>query len=230
MEPVVIERRSLVEQTAAALRSRITAGDWPVGGRIPPEAELVRQLGVSRNTLREAVRCLAHAGMVEVRQGDGTYVRAAADGGETLRRIARASLRDQIEVRCALEESAARLAASRRTTADITALTQARDACAGLIAAGQLEDYVTRDFVFHHGIVAAAGNPALEELYLYFATAIRGSIRRTIGDADIPEPSDAHHRAVLDAIARGDADAAATAVRDMFAPVLAALDRLLVQP
>lgn len=230
MEPVVIERRSLVEQTAAALRSRITTGDWPVGGRIPPEAELVRQLGVSRNTLREAVRCLAHAGMVEVRQGDGTYVRAAADGGETLRRIARASLRDQIEVRCALEEAAARLAASRRSAADVAALTQARDACQGLIASGQLEDYVTRDFAFHHGIVAAAGNPALEELYLYFATAIRGSIRRTIGDSDIPEPSDANHRTVLDAIARGDADGAAKAVRDMFAPVLAALDRLLVQP
>lgn len=230
MDPVVIERRSLVEQTAAALRSRITAGDWPVGGRIPPEAELVRQLGVSRNTLREAVRCLAHAGMVEVRQGDGTYVRAAADGGETLRRIARASLRDQIEVRCALEEAAARLAASRRSAADVAALTQARDACVGLIAAGQLEDYVTCDFAFHRGIVAAAGNPALEELYLYFATAIRGSIRRTVGDADIPEPSDAHHRAVLDAIGRSDADGAATAVRDMFAPVLAALDRLLVQP
>ena len=64
MEPVVIERRSLVEQAADALRAAIAAGDWPVGGRIPPEAELVRRLGVSRNTLREAVRSLAHAGML----------------------------------------------------------------------------------------------------------------------------------------------------------------------
>lgn len=230
MDPVVIERRSLVEQTAAALRSRITAGDWPVGGRIPPEAELVRQLGVSRNTLREAIRCLAHAGMVEVRQGDGTYVRAAADGGETLRRIARASLRDQIEVRCALEEAAARLAASRRSVADVAALTQARERCEGLVSAGHIDNYIAQDFAFHHRIVAAAGNPALEELYLYFATAIRGSIRRTIGDSDLPEPSEERHRAVLDAVARGDADGAAQAVRDLFAPVLAVLDRLLVQP
>lgn len=229
MEPVVIERRSLVEQAADALRSRIAAGDWPVGGRIPPEAELVRQLGVSRNTVREAVRCLTHAGMVEVRQGDGTYVRAAADGGETLRRIARASLRDQIEVRCALEEAAARLAANRRSVADIEALTEARERCEGLSKAGQLEEYITHDYAFHRGIVAAAGNPALEELYLYFASAIRGSIRHSIGDAELPEPNAEQHRRVLEAVARGDADGAAQAVRALFGPLLATLDSLLVK-
>lgn len=228
--PLVIERRSLVEQAADTLRARIAAGDWPLGGRIPPEAELVRQLGISRNTLREAVRCLAHAGMLEVRQGDGTYVRADADGGETLRKIGRASLRDRIEVRCALEEAAARLAALRRSEADVAALAGARDRCDGLIGAGHIDEYIIHDFAFHRGIVAAAGNPALEELYLYFATAIRTSIRHSIGDADLPEPSAEQHRAVLDAIARRDADGAAAAVRALFAPLLATLDRLLVRP
>lgn len=227
MDPIVIERRSLVEQAADSLRARVVAGDWPVGGRIPPEAELVRQLGVSRNTLREAVRCLAHAGMLDVRQGDGTYVRAATDGGETLRKITRASLRDQTEVRCALEEAAARLAANRRSDADLVALTQARDLCDRLLPAGHIEDYIEHDFAFHRGIVAAAGNPALEELYLYFATSIRASIRRSIGDAELPEPGPAQHRAVLDAIARQDADAAAAAVRALFAPLLATLHTLL---
>lgn len=230
METPVIERRSLVEQAADALRARIANGDWPVGGRIPPEAELSRQLGVSRNTLREAVRCLAHAGMLEVRQGDGTYVRAAADGSETLRRIARASLRDRIEVRCALEEVAARLAAGRRSQADLTALTQAREACQRLQNRRPLEDYVTSDFAFHHRIVTAAGNPALEELYLYFSAAIRDSIRTSTGDADLPEPSEEQHAAVLDAVARGDGDGAARAVRALFAPLLETLDRLLVKP
>lgn len=230
MEPLVIERRSLVEQAADSLRARIAGGDWPVGSRIPTEAELVRQLGVSRNTLREAVRCLAYAGMLEVRQGDGTYVRAAADGGEALRKVARASLRDQVEVRCALEEAAARLAARRRTDADLAALVHARDVCDGLSKAGQPEEYVTEDFAFHRGMVAAARNPALEELYLYCATAIRASIRTSIGDADLPEPSGPQHRAVVDAIARQDADAAAAAVRGLFAPLLETLDSPLVRP
>lgn len=230
MEPAVIERRSLVEQAADALRARIAAGDWPVGRRIPPEAELVRHLGVSRNTLREAVRCLTHAGMLEVRQGDGTYVRATADGAETLRRIAHASLRDRIEVRCALEEAAARLAALRRSEADVAELRATRDRCDGLIAAGHIDDYITHDFAFHRHIVAASGNPALEELYLYFATAIRASIRHSIGDTQLPEPSAEQHRAVLEAIARRDADGAAAAVRALFAPLLASLDSLLVRP
>lgn len=230
MESVVIERRSLVEQTADALRAAIAAGDWPVGGRIPPEAELVRRLGVSRNTLREAVRALVHADMLEVRQGDGTYVRATTDGGETLRKIGRASLRDRIEVRCALEEVAARLAAQRRSEAELVELRAIRDRCEGLIGAGHIDEYITHDFAFHRAIVAASGNAALEELYLYFATAIRTSIRHSIGDAELPEPSGAQHRVVLEAIARGDADGAAAAVRDLFRPLLAALDDLLVTP
>ncbi|MCR6630836.1 MAG: FCD domain-containing protein [Magnetospirillum sp.] len=197
------------------------------GGRIPPEAELVRQLGVSRNTLREAVRCLAHAGMLEVRQGDGTYVRAAADGGETLRKIARTSLRDQIEVRCALEETAARLAASRCSEAELTALADLRDMADAVDRMEAVDEYIRHDFAFHCGIVAAAGNPALEELYLYFATAVRISIRRSIGDADLPEPGPEQHRAVLEALARRDPDGAARATRALFAPLLAALDTLL---
>lgn len=227
MPPITIERRSLVERTADALRARITEGDWALGGRIPTEIELVRQLGVSRNTVREAVRCLAHAGMLEVRQGDGTYVRASADGGETMRKIARTSLRDQIEVRCGLEEAAARLAALRRGDDDLEALTEARARSQGLLAEGRVDEYIEHDFAFHHGIVAAARNPALEELYLYFSTAIRTSIRRSIGDADLPEPGQDQHQAVLDAIIARDADGAATAVRALFAPLLTTLDQLL---
>lgn len=230
MEPLVIERRSLVEQAADSLRARIAEGDWPVGGRIPTEAELVRTLGVSRNTVREAVRCLAYAGLLEVRQGDGTYVRAVADGGEALRKVARASLRDQLEVRCALEEAAARLAARRRSDANLAELTRARDLCDGLSKSGQLEDYVTHDFAFHRGMVAAAGNPALEELYLYCANSVRACIRTSVGDAELPEPSGAQHRVVLDAIARQDADGAAAAVRGLFTPLLEKLDSLLVRP
>src|SRR5699024_6148394 len=92
-----IQKGSLVETAIESLRHAIENQQWRVGDRLPVESELSDALGVSRNTVREAVRVLAHAGMLETRQGDGTYVRATRDAGETLRRIARTQLKDQLE-------------------------------------------------------------------------------------------------------------------------------------
>lgn len=72
-------RSALSEQVIAALRNQITSGEWPVGSRIPTEPELVEQLGVARNTVREAVRALAHNGLLDIRQGSGTYVVATSE-------------------------------------------------------------------------------------------------------------------------------------------------------
>ena len=73
-------RVSLVDQAIEAITRLLAAGEWPVGHRIPPEPELAASLGVSRNTVREAVRALAHVGVLDVRRGDGTFVvRAVRD-------------------------------------------------------------------------------------------------------------------------------------------------------
>ncbi len=71
----------LVDHAIDQLRQSITTGEWPVGTRIPPtEPNLATALGVGRNTVREAVRALAHSGILEVRRGgDGTYVRATSE-------------------------------------------------------------------------------------------------------------------------------------------------------
>ncbi|BFO20338.1 hypothetical protein SHKM778_67260 [Streptomyces sp. KM77-8] len=82
-------RAALSEQVIAALRAEITSGEWPVGSRIPTEPELVEQLGVARNTVREAVRALAHNGLLDIRQGSGTYVVATSElAGVMQRRFA----------------------------------------------------------------------------------------------------------------------------------------------
>src|SRR5690554_7581348 len=94
-----IRKGSLVETAIESLRQNIESGEWPVGTRLPVEAELSEALGISRNTIREAVRVLVHVGMLETRQGDGTYVRANRDAGETLRRIARSKLADRKSTR-----------------------------------------------------------------------------------------------------------------------------------
>ncbi|EPJ37730.1 putative Exu regulon transcriptional regulator [Streptomyces afghaniensis 772] len=82
-------RSALSEQVIAALRAQITSGEWPVGSRIPTEPELVEQLGVARNTVREAVRALSHNGLLDIRQGSGTYVVATSElAGVMQRRFA----------------------------------------------------------------------------------------------------------------------------------------------
>src|ERR671938_308515 len=82
-------RAGLIEQVIEQLREQITSGQWPVGSRIPTETELSQLTATSRNTVREAVQSLVHAGVLERRQGSGTYVRASSElAGAVSRRVA----------------------------------------------------------------------------------------------------------------------------------------------
>ncbi|MFE5163068.1 FadR/GntR family transcriptional regulator [Streptomyces sp. NPDC056697] len=89
------------------LREQITSGAWPVGMRIPPEHDLVEQLGVGRTTVREALGALVHLGLLEARKGDGTYVRTSSEMHSVLMRRANTSRwSDVLELRAVLEEYA----------------------------------------------------------------------------------------------------------------------------
>src|SRR5829696_1945154 len=107
----LLVRAPLVDQAIASLRDRVLAGVWAVGERLPAEPALAADLGVGRSTVREAVRALAHAGVLEVRQGAGTFVRAAPAAAELALRLQRAQALEVYEVRRALEVEAAALAA-----------------------------------------------------------------------------------------------------------------------
>lgn len=218
MPLVPIKKGSLVETAIESLRTAIEQGQWPIGTRLPVEANLSEALGVSRNTVREAVRVLVHVGMLETRQGDGTYVRATKDAGETLRRIARAQLGDQLEVRIMLETEASRLAARRRTESDLVAMTNALDARAR--ARDNLAARIRHDEAFHHALVAASHNPALTELYDYFAHAVSRTIESTETEPDLPEPSQEDHELLLAAIRRQDEEQAETLAKALLKPSL----------
>lgn len=224
-----IHKGSLVESVIDQLRASVEAGDWPVGQRIPVEPVLAERLGVSRNTVREAVRVLVHAGLLDTRQGAGTFVRAAIDPAETLRRISRAGLLERVEVRLTLEVEAARLAAIRHDDADRAALRAALDERAAHRAADKttqihtLESFIEIDARFHGAVVEAAHNSALTDLYRYFASAIVETIRQTELDHELPEPSQADHEALFDAITARDPDAAAAATRQLLAGTIAVL-------
>lgn len=217
-----LPRHSLVDAAIDHLRAAVEAGEWPVGARLPVESALAERLGVGRNTIREAVRVLAHIGVLETRQGDGTYVLRRLDPGETLRRIRRATLREQLEMRIVLEAEAARLAARRRDDTDLEALRAALTARRE--AGDNVEERIRQDRRFHAAIAAASHNHALAALYDYFSAAIRETIERTERDGELPEPSHGDHERLLGALELGDADAAFRAARDMLLPALEALE------
>lgn len=219
-------RRSLVDTTIELMRMQIEEGRWQVGERIPKEAELAEMLKVGRNTVREAVRVLSHARVLDVRQGDGTYVRLSVDPAEVMRRVTRAGLRDHFELRAMLETEAARTAALRRTDEDLARLTELLDRRGDVPADGDVDGFVERDAAFHLAIAQATHNVALAELYRFFAVSVRQNIATVYGAIDLPEPGFVAHRRVLDAIRAGDGDAAAEAAHALVAPLIGALAEL----
>lgn len=223
MQLARISTGSLVETAIESLRQAIEKGHWAIGERLPVEAQLSESLGVSRNTVREAVRVLVHVGMLETRQGDGTYVRATKDAGETLRRINRAQLRDKLEVRIMLETEAAKLAAERRDAKDLERMTLALDERAK--AGDDVERRIRHDHAFHTALVAASHNPALSELYDYFANSVAQTIELTELDSGLPEPSQEDHELLLAAIRRQDSVKAETLSRALLQPSLKALGK-----
>jgi len=175
-------KRSLVDQALEQLRRRISDGVWDIGQRLPTEPELVAELGISRNTVREAMRVLAFSGLIEIRQGDGSYVRAAVDPLDTVKVLSRCSLEQARETRHILEVEAIGLAALRRTEEDLLALRQALAASSEHYH-GDLERYIACDLVFHRLLVDAAHNPALSELYRYFSSVIGAQLRQSLNIA-----------------------------------------------
>jgi DNA-binding FadR family transcriptional regulator len=212
------QRSSLVDQVIDQLRDEIATGVWPVGGKIPPEPALSQSLGVGRNTVREAVRALTHAGLLDCRQGDGTYVRATSElSGAVRRRLATAELIEILEVRRGLEVEAARLAAARRTDADLAVIGAALERRDAARAAGDHGEFVEADLAFHTAVVDATHNRVLTDLYHGFSSVLRASI----GTAGIlMRHGDVPHSPIAAAIEAGDAEAAAQATHSCLDEVL----------
>ena len=204
--PLATTRRTgLVEQVIDQLRQSVMSGEWPVDTRIPNEPTLSEVLGVGRNTVREAVRALAHAGILDVRQGDGTYVRATSEVSGALRRLCESELRDVLQVRRCLEVEGARLAAAARTADDVAALRQLLERRDELELGEDDSAFVAADTALHFAVVQASGNTVLTELYRGLTEAVTASVATT---SAAHEPREIRHDGLIDAIAARDVDAA----------------------
>ncbi|MFB7473893.1 FadR/GntR family transcriptional regulator [Kitasatospora sp. NPDC056184] len=201
-------RTPLSDQVIAQLRAQITSGEWAVGSRIPTEAALVEQLGVARNTVREAVRALAHNGLLDIRQGSGTYVLATSElAGVMHRRFADADRAQVTELRVTLETAAAGLAAGRRTDRDLALIDAALARREDAWRSGDAEDFVQADAAFHQAVVSAAHNDVLAVLYADLGEVTRAQLRHEVGPELVAERYLGHDR-IVDAIRAGDAQRA----------------------
>jgi GntR family transcriptional regulator, transcriptional repressor for pyruvate dehydrogenase complex len=227
--PLTSLRRSpLVELAVSQLRDQVLSGQWPVGGRLPAETELAQQLEVGRSTVREAIRALVHAGLLETRQGSGTYVRSITPGADWEPRLRRAAVLEAYEVRQALEVQAARLAASRRTEADIAALGECLAQRTEARARGRDAAFVETDLAFHRCVVAAAHNALLTEMFDSFATVLREALIVVVTDSGLAATgADPAHARLAEAIEAGDAEAAEHATHDHLDPTAAVLRSLI---
>ena len=202
-------RAGLIEQVIEQLRDQITSGHWPVGSRIPTETELSQLTATSRNTVREAVQSLVHAGLLERRQGSGTYVLAASElAGAVSRRVAEARHVDVLEVRRALEVGAASLAAQRRTPQDAAHLQDLLASRIAAFASDDLDATVAADVALHRAIARATHNPVLSELYENLIDALHENVRHNVETH--PEGPDDNHVKLVAAIVAGDVDRAAS--------------------
>jgi GntR family transcriptional repressor for pyruvate dehydrogenase complex len=155
------------DQTIAKIKELISSGEFTAGARLPTERELTQRFGVSRSSLREAVRALALVGVLESRVGDGTYVTTLEPEllltglGFVSDLMEVDSLLELHEIRRILEPAATRLATPRLAEDDLAGL---RDCLRRMEEAASVAEFLDADTAFHRVILGACGNAALASL------------------------------------------------------------------
>ncbi len=197
------------------IKQMIVDGYLAAGSRLPVEKDLAESLGVSRNSLREGIRALAIMGVVETRQGSGTFV-TSLDARLLLSPIGFAmelhngvAAAELHEVRRGLEADAAAAAAIRIDTDELERADQILDTVDLLLDADTIDHdaVMDADIAFHRLIANAGGNSAREVLIdALAARTVRARLWRALSDHGSERSTQAEHRAILDALASGRPD------------------------
>jgi GntR family transcriptional repressor for pyruvate dehydrogenase complex len=207
------DRRRLYEQLADRLLDYVEVTGLRVGDCLPSERDLAQALQVSRASVRQATVALEVQGTLEVRPGDGIYLRSLPNDSGHLMELTtrRHRLPAILEAREALETQLAALAATRRTEADIAAMEQALEVMAADIEADGLGEEGDRRF--HEAVTHAAHSPLLADFMAGLAVSISETRRSSLGEPGRPPRSLRSHHSILEAIRRGDAPGARRVMR-----------------
>jgi DNA-binding FadR family transcriptional regulator len=205
---------AVTDEAIEKLKEMIVSGQLRPGDRLPREADLATDLGLSRSSLREAVRALSLVRILDVRQGDGTYVSSLAADTllEALSFIVEfhhdASVLELLEVRRILEPAASAQAATRITE---DALAELEDIQGRSNVDSSVEDLVKNDLEFHRAIAVASGNSVLASLIESLSGPTqRARVWRGITQEGALVRTLAEHRAIFDAIRAHDPELART--------------------
>ena len=203
---------ALTDEAIEKIKAMIVSGTLHAGDRLPKEADLAADLGLSRSSLREAVKGLSLVNILDVRRGDGTYVTSLEPPVllEALSFIVDfhrdTSVLEFLRVRRILEPAATAMAAERVTAEDIDGLRKLLDSLGPEPA---VEDLVATDMEFHRRIAACSGNSVLCSLLETLSgPTTRARIWRGLTQAKASERTIAEHRAIVDALASHDPEAA----------------------
>lgn len=194
------------------IRRMIIDGELRPGDRLPREPDLAKRLGLSRSSLREAVRALSLVNVLDVRQGDGTYVTSLEPGLllSALDFVVDLHQDDTVlhlfQVRLILEPAATALAATHMTRDEVEGLRRHLDA---LPSDPGVDELVEHDLRFHHLIARGSGNPVLcSFIDSLSAPTQRARVWRGITQTGALERTVREHRAILDAVAAHQPDVA----------------------
>lgn len=204
------------EQLAALLRERITSGDLRVGERLPSESSLAEQAGVSRSTVREALRTLQEAGLIE-RASPRVMVVASRTDDPVFRELRHALRRRNVtfhhlhEALVTLDPELARLAAMRADASDVKAM---RDCIAAQHEnMDHFKEWSRLDVEFHLMMAEMSANPALIIAREPITHVLLTTLHRFMDSTDMTEHATRYHVRICDEIEAGDGDTAAAVTR-----------------
>ncbi len=206
---------ALTDQAIIKIKDLILTGEFQAGAKLPPERELAQKLGLSRNSLREAVRALTLIGVLDTRVGDGTYVTSLdADllmtgMGFVGELLDSKTLLEAHQVRRVLEPFATGLAATRLSEGDFAELA---DILERMERADTTQAFIDADNDFHRVINSAAGNATLASLIHNLSGGMmRARLWRTATEHDAVDVTRRRHRDIYEALRAGDAGRASAA-------------------
>jgi GntR family transcriptional repressor for pyruvate dehydrogenase complex len=226
---------ALTDEAIARIRAMIQSGELPPGARLPPEHQLAAQLGISRSGIREAVKVLASARVLDVRRGDGTYVTSLAPAlllegvGFAVELLQGETLLEVMEVRRLLEPAATGVAAERISERELDELGDLLQTMRGVAA--DAEKLMQCDMAFHRTVIMATGNETLTSLLDGLSgRTVRARIWRGLVLGDVAQKTIDEHDAIYLALKAGNQSLAHAAALIHVNTTEAWLRTLLKQP
>ena len=210
-------QQSIPKEITARLQSLVESGDFKPGDRLPPERQLAVLFGVSRNSVREAIKSLEQLGVLESRPGAGTFLTNASQAdlarqfGEIMARE-RHRLEDIFELRLLLEPQIAHLAARRITSHALKRLKAIMGSYELAMRDGQAIHDI--DQAFHDAIAEATGNQSIVRLMEQMHDLLTESRDEALQSPARSSTSLEAHRRILEALGRHDAEGARAAMKD----------------